>query len=293
VPDVAAERLSKLLAAAGVASRRAVDALIEAGRVTIDGRPATLGERIDPAACRVAVDGRPVDLAAALAVPPVHLALHKPVGVTSTVADRHAERTVLDLVPPGAVPAGARLYPVGRLDRDSEGLILLTNDGEWAERVLHPRHGVEREYAVGIAVRLDPEQRAALARGIDLEEGHAAFGSLRLATRTETMALGRLVAPALESGLAWYRVTLGQGWKRQVRRMFGAIGAPVVRLVRVRVGPVRLDVRAGSIRHLGAAEVRRLASAPPPPKPSATEAPPAPAHHPARRPPQGRPRTRR
>src|SRR5664280_877767 len=109
---------------------------------------ATLGEKADPAVTEIAVDGRPVDVAAALVVPAVHLALHKPAGVTSTVVDRHADRTVLDLVPARLLGPGIRLYPVGRLDLDSEGLLILTNDGAWTDRVLHPRHGVEREYAV-------------------------------------------------------------------------------------------------------------------------------------------------
>jgi 23S rRNA pseudouridine2605 synthase len=174
------------------------------------------------------------------------------------VADRHAARTVLDLVPARLVPPGARLYPVGRLDRDSEGLLLLTNDGAWTDRVLHPRHGVEREYAAAFAVPLDAEQRAALAAGIPMEEGTARLGGLRSATRTETASLARLLDPRPAAGLAWYRVTLGQGWRRQVRRMFGAVGAPVARLVRVRIGPLRLDLASGAVRPLTGAEVRRL-----------------------------------
>jgi 23S rRNA pseudouridine2605 synthase len=255
-----AERLGKVLAAAGVASRRGADALVEAGRVTVDGRPAVLGEKVDPASQAVAVDGRPIGAAAAATV---HLAVHKPVGVTSTVADRHAARTVLDLVPPGLVPAGTRLYPVGRLDRDSEGLLLLTNDGAWTERVLHPRHGVEREYAVAVGVPLDGRQRATLAAGIPLEEGIARVVSLRPATRTETSLLGALVDPPLAGGLAWYRVVLAHGWKRQIRRMLAAVDAPVLRLVRVRVGTLRLDLPAGGARLLTPAEVRRLAAARP------------------------------
>jgi 23S rRNA pseudouridine2605 synthase len=250
-----AERLGKVLASAGVASRRAADALVAAGRVTVDGRVATLGEKADPARQVVAVDGRPIGAGAA---PAVHLAVHKPAGVTSTAADRHAARTVLDLVPPGLVPPGTRLYPVGRLDRDSEGLLLLTNDGSWTERVLHPRHGVEREYAVALAAPLDEAQRAALAAGIALEEGVARLVALRPATRTETARLAELLVPQPARGLAWYRVVLAHGWKRQVRRMLAAVGAPVVRLVRVRVGTLRLDLPAGQARRLTPLEVRRL-----------------------------------
>lgn len=255
-----AERLGKVLASAGVASRRAADALVEAGRVTVDGRTAVLGEKADPALQVVAVDGRPIGTTAA---PSVYVALHKLAGVTSTAADRHAARTVLDLVPAGLVPRGTRLYPVGRLDLESEGLLLLTNDGAWTERVLHPRHGVEREYAVAVALPLDGAQRAALAAGIPLEEGVARLVSLRPATRTETALLAAQVDPSPGPGLAWYRVVLAHGWKRQVRRMLGAVGAQVVRLVRVRVGTLRLDLPAGQARLLAPAEVRRLAASRP------------------------------
>jgi len=255
---MAEERVGKLLATAGIASRRGADALISAGRVTLDGRVAVLGEKADPARSVILVDGRPVDVVGALGAATVHLAVHKPAGFTSTVADRHALRTVLDLVPARLVAPGVRLYPVGRLDRDSEGLLLLTNDGAWTEHVLHPRHGVEREYAAAFAAPLEIEQRNALAAGITLEEGVARLGGLRPATRTETASLVRLLDPRPDRGLAWYRLTLAQGWRRQVRRMFGAVGAPVVRLVRVRIGPLRLDLASGAARPLTATEIRRL-----------------------------------
>lgn len=254
-----AERISKVLATAGVASRRASDALVAAGRVTVDGRRAELGERVDPASQRIEVDGRPIVAAAPRLV---HLVLHKPVGVTSTVRDRHADRTVLDLVP-ADLAAGARLYPVGRLDRASEGLLLLTNDGAWADGVLHPRHEVEREYAVALDAPLDPAGRAALERGIELEEGIATLSGLRPQTRTETRRLAELIDPTPPDDLVWVRATLRQGWKRQLRRMFGAVGAPVRRLVRVRIGTLRLeDLAAGEARSLTQAEVRRLTGRP-------------------------------
>jgi 23S rRNA pseudouridine2605 synthase len=252
---VPAERLGKVLAAAGVASRRGADALVAAGRVTVDGRVATLGESADPASQAIAVDGRPV---AAAGAAHRYLAVHKPAGVTSTAADRHAARTVLELVPPDLAPRGTRLYPVGRLDLDSEGLLLLTNDGAWTDRVLHPRYGVEREYAVAVAVPLGREQRDALAAGIPLEEGTARLVGLRPATRTETARLAELLVPRPARTLTWYRVVLAHGWKRQVRRMFSAVGAPVERLVRVRVGTLRLDLPSGGARRLAPAEVRRL-----------------------------------
>ncbi len=250
------ERISKVLAAAGIASRRGSDELVAAGRVTVDGRPATLGERVDPEAQRVEVDGRPLRTASSARV---YLALHKPPGVASTVKDRHAQRTVVDLVP-AELAAGARLYPVGRLDQDSEGLILLTNDGDWAEHVLHPRYGVEREYAVALARPLDRGQAVALERGVELAEGVATVSLLRGQTHTEDRRLADILEPPPEAHLTWVRVTIHQGWKRQLRRMFGEVGAPVRRLVRVRIGTLRLDtMTTGDVRPLSATEVRRLA----------------------------------
>jgi 23S rRNA pseudouridine2605 synthase len=253
---VPAERISKVLASAGIASRRGADELVAAGRVTVDGHPAVLGEKVDPTTQAVAVDGRPIGATDAARV---YLALHKPPGVASTVRDRHAARTVLDLVPRD-LAAGARLYPVGRLDQDSDGLLLLTNDGDWADGILHPRHGVEREYAVGLSRPLTREQAEALERGVELEEGIATVGGLRGQTRTEDQRLADLLDPPPDPGLTWVRVTIHQGWKRQLRRMFGNVGAPVRRLVRVRIGTLRLDTMAsGEVRRLTQAEVRRLA----------------------------------
>ncbi len=253
---MAPERISKVLAAAGIASRRGADELIGTGRVRVDGRPAVIGERVDPDTQVIEVDGQPITRSDAR---PIYLALHKPPGVTSTVRDRHAATTVLDLVPQ-ELARSARLYPVGRLDQDSEGLILLTNDGDWAEHVLHPRYGVEREYAVGLARQLTREQAEGLERGVELAEGVATLYGLRGQTRTEDRRFDDLLDPPPDPGLAWVRVTIHQGWKRQLRRMFAGVGAPVRRLVRVRIGPLRLDdLVAGDVRPLTAAEVRRLA----------------------------------
>jgi len=249
------ERLQKVLAAAGVASRRASEGLIAAGRVQVDGRRATIGQQVDPATARIEVDGLPIGSAART----TYLLLHKPAGVTSTTADRHADTTVLDLLPTALVPEGARLYPVGRLDQDSEGLLILTNDGAWSERVLHPRFGVEREYALGVRAPLDRAQLDALEQGIPLEEGLATLHHLRPMTGAETSRLVELLVPP-PPDLTWYRATLRQGWKRQLRRMFGAVEAPIDRLVRVRIGPVRIDgLRSGKVRPLKAPEVRGLA----------------------------------
>jgi len=250
-----AERISKVLATAGVASRRGADELVAAGRVQVDGRRAVLGEKVDPETQRVEVDGRAITSTEAARV---YLALHKPPGVASTVRDRHAPRTVLDLVPP-ELAGGARLYPVGRLDQDSEGLLLLTNDGDWADGILHPRHGVEREYAVGLSRPLTRDQAEALEQGVELGEGIAALAGLRGHTRTEDQRLVDLLDPPPDAHLTWVRVTIHQGWKRQLRRMFGTVGAPVRRLVRVRIGALRLDTMAsGEVRRLTPSEVRRL-----------------------------------
>jgi 23S rRNA pseudouridine2605 synthase len=250
------ERLQKVLAAAGVASRRGSEALIAAGRVTVDGAVATVGLSVDASVARIAVDGRPLRAEARH----VHLVLHKPAGVTSTVRDRHAERTVIDLVPRDLASIAGRIYPVGRLDLDSEGLLLLTNDGAWADQILHPRNEVEREYAIALAQPLDHDRRRALEEGIELDEGTALVEYLRPATLTENRRLEALLAPRPAAGLVWYRGTLRQGWKRQLRRMFAAVDAPVLRLVRVRIGTLRLDdLPSGQVRELSGVEARRLA----------------------------------
>jgi cytidylate kinase len=257
MPEV---RLQKALAEAGVASRRAAEAMIVAGRVTVDGSPATVGQRVDPEHQAVAVDGRRIGTVARH----LYLALDKPIGVTSTVNDRHAERTVVQLVPTELRRRAGRLFPVGRLDRDSEGLILLTNDGDWGQRLSHPSFGVEREYAVGLARPLTRPEIEALLTGVRLDEGLARVVSLRDATAPETAKL-RGATELGPEGLTWYRVTLAQGWRRQLRRMFAAVGVPVARLVRVRIGTLRLDgMHVGEVRELTAAERDRLGRAAPP-----------------------------
>jgi cytidylate kinase len=248
-------RVHKALADAGVASRRAAEQLVIAGRVAVNGVTATVGLQVDPAADQITVDGK---LVSGAGQSRVYLLLAKPAGVTSTVSDRHAEHTVIDLVPAALRQGAARLYPVGRLDRDSEGLLLLTNDGAWAQRMLHPRHGIEREYAVGLLQPLNDEQREQLSRGITLDEGVARLIVLRPATSAETRRLVALLGDGVR-GLAWYQVTLGQGMKRQVRRMFGAVDAPVHRLMRVRIGTLRMgDMALGETRRLSATERGQL-----------------------------------
>jgi len=245
-------RLQKVLAERGVASRRASERLIAEGRVEVDGYVVrTMGTRVDPRA-RIEIDGR------AIAAPPKHryLMLNKPAGMLSTVRDERGRPTVVSLVDGGAPPgastvlpgASRRIYPVGRLDADSEGLILLTNDGDWAEHVLHPRYGHEREYEVTATGEVTPAAVAQLRRGVPLEEGVARAVSVRLLSRAQRGA--RL------------RVVLRTGWKRQIRRMCAAVGLRVTRLVRVRIGSLRLGALApGLWRELTPREVARLRGA--------------------------------
>lgn len=256
-------RLQRVLADRGVASRRGADALIAAGRVRVDGRPAELGERVDPKRQRVEVDGRPLGAVQEH----VYLALSKPAGVTSTVADRYASRTVIELVP-SELRNGVRLYPVGRLDRDSEGLLLLTNDGAFTDRLLHPRNEVEREYAVGVQGRLDQAALAALRDGVELADGRAAVRSIRLASGPEVGDIRRVFGEPVRE-LAWYRVVLREGRKREVRRLFAAVGAPVERLIRVRIGSLGVgSMGPGQVRRLTAEEVEGLvgSASPAPPR---------------------------
>lgn len=286
MPD---ERLQKILAAAGIASRRASEALIASGRVRVNGRVATIGEQVDAATAQIEVDGTPVGVGAAR----TYVVLHKPAGVTSTTRDRHAETTVLDLIPTALTPDGTRLYPVGRLDLDSEGLLLLTNDGAWADHVLHPRFGVQREYAVALARPLDHEQAATIRAGIQLDEGMALLEApLRGATAIETRTLTELLHPPPDPDFVWYRAVLAQGWKRQLRRMFASVGSPIQRLVRVRIGTVRLDrLPTGRARLLRAPEIRQLGTVPAGPRPPRV-APPRDRQAPAGSPPtaRGKPR---
>jgi len=253
---VARERIQKVIANAGVASRRGAEDLVRAGRVTVDGQPAGLGQQVDPNEQRVEVDGR---LLPRPTGPRSYWALNKPAGVVSTVRDRHAQRTVMEYLPPDA-RRSTRLYPVGRLDEDSEGLLLFTDDGAWADLLLHPRYGVEREYFVGLDRSVTKQQKLALRNGVELEEGLGRVDHLDDVTPAQVRTLMLLLEPPYPE-LRWYRVVLAQGWKRQIRRMFDGVGMPVRRLVRIRVGSLKLtDLRFGEARPLTHHEVTQLAS---------------------------------
>lgn len=233
-----AERVQKYLSRAGVASRRAAEELIIAGRVSVNGCTVTsLGEKIDPSADRVEVDGRPVDLPSSL----WYLMLNKPAGVVTTLDDPQGRPTVAQYVPDGA----PRLFPVGRLDFGTTGLLLLTNDGEFAHLLMHPRHHVAKVYQAGVDGVPDDGDLRALREGIDLDDGRTAPAEARVIARG--------------SGRASVELTLREGRKRQVRRMLSALGHPVRELTRVAYGPLALgDLPEGGVRRLTDAEVRAL-----------------------------------
>ena len=226
-----------MLAQAGYGSRRACEIMIAAGRVRVNGEVAVLGQKADLTVDRVTLDGT------AVSGPdrPTYVALYKPRRVLSAVETHDSRPTVRDLV-----PLSGHLYPVGRLDFDSEGLILLTNDGELTNLLTHPRFGHEKEYRVLLARRPDEEQLATWRRGVMLEEGGRTAPA---EVRFETTA-GRG---------AWIRVTMGEGRKRQIREVGRLLGLPVVRIIRVRIGSLRLgSLKPRQWRHLSADEVKEL-----------------------------------
>jgi pseudouridine synthase len=239
------DRLQKILARAGVASRRASEELIRAGRVTVNGQVATLGDKADSDQDAIKVDGK------RLQPPPSehrYLLLNKPPGVMSTVNDPEGRPTVLELVPPALRKA---LVPVGRLDFQTEGLLLLTNDGELAHRVAHPRYGCSKLYEVKVKGRPAEKDLDRLRAGVRIEGRRTA--PCRIAAHRPP-AGGR----EAETN-TWWQVELSEGRTRQIREMFFRIGAPVIRLRRVAVGPIRDDsLPPGGLRELTTAEVERL-----------------------------------
>lgn len=226
------ERLQKALARVGYGSRRVCEDLIAEGRVTVNGEVAELGRRVDPDHDLVEVDGAPIGVRPGL----VHYLLNKPAGVVTTASDTHGRPTVIELV-----PAEPRVFPVGRLDLETEGLLLLTNDGELANRIAHPSHGLEKEYLAEVVGKPSRGALRALREGIDLDDGPTA------------PARASLSAPSL------VKLTIHEGRNRQVRRMLDAVGHPVVRLVRTRIGPLSdRRLAPGAWRDLTLAELRSL-----------------------------------
>jgi len=233
------ERIQRILARAGYGSRRSCEELILAGRVHVDGEVAVLGQKADPWQQLITVDGERVKLPEEF----TYLAVNKPRGVLSDTEDARGRKTVLDLV-----PHTGHLFAVGRLDLTSEGLVLLTNDGDLANRLLHPRYGHEREYRVQVVGRPSEEVIRAWSRGIVLDG---------VKTRPAKIRVLRV-----EGGDTWLQVILQEGKKRQIRRIAAALGHPVRALVRVRIGPIRLGSLApGEWRALTKAEVDALRSA--------------------------------
>jgi 23S rRNA pseudouridine2605 synthase len=233
------ERLQKALARAGIGSRRAVEELIVAGRVRVNGAPAVLGRRVDVHKDKVEVDGSPVPLDPEL----VYYLLNKPEGVVSTAADPEGRETVVDLV-----DASVRVWPVGRLDVASEGALVLTNDGELTLRLTHPRYEVPKSYLVEVAGAMGGRARRQLARGVALDDGTTRPASVEV---VDTGVRGSVV-----------EITISEGRNKQVRRMMEAVGHPVRRLVRTSIGPLKLGrLKPGTARRLAPAEVRALYAA--------------------------------
>jgi 23S rRNA pseudouridine2605 synthase len=234
------ERLQKILARAGYGSRRACEEFITEKRVTVNGKIANLGEKADPAVDKIFVDGRPIKLEENR----VYIALHKPRNVISAVSSPDPRQTVRDLV---NVPG--QLYPVGRLDADSEGLILLTNDGELANQLTHPRYGHEKEYRVLVATRPDEEQLSSWRRGIVLEDGY----------HTRPV---QVTVEGFSGKGTWLRVIMKEGRKRQIRETGSRLGLPVVKIIRVRIGSLNLgNLKPREWRYLTPQEVAELSGA--------------------------------
>ena len=232
-----AERLQKLIAQAGLTSRRSAEEWIAQGRVEVNGRVAGLGDRADLQHDRILIDGAPLRPREA----PVAVLLNKPRGYLTSLKDPQGRRLVTELV----ADLPQRLFPVGRLDYNTEGLLLLTNDGQLAQRLAHPRHHVEKTYLVKVRGRLSEQARQRLTEGVRLEDGPtlpAQIANVRVQAKT-----------------SWFELTIREGRNRQVRRMCEAVGLPVSRLKRIRVGFLTLGtLPTGHYRPLTQAEVKKL-----------------------------------
>jgi 23S rRNA pseudouridine2605 synthase len=236
---MAEDRIQKILSHAGLGSRRACEEIILAGRVRVNGQVATIGQKADPEKDHLSVDGKPVELPESM----IYIAINKPRNVLSAVEAEKGDnrKTVRDLV-----PVEGRIYPVGRLDIDSEGLILMTNDGELTNKLTHPRYKHEKEYRVLVAVRPSEEQLNIWRRGVVLEDG---YKTAPADVRIESLA----------GKGTWLRVILREGRKRQIREMGALTGVPVVRIVRIRIASLYLgQLTPKEWRYLTQDEVRAL-----------------------------------
>jgi 23S rRNA pseudouridine2605 synthase len=232
------ERLQKILSRAGVSSRRGAEELIAAGRVAVNGITVSEpGTKADPDTDTITVDGKQLGVNAAS----VYIVLYKPAGYMTTLKDPQGRPLVTDLLS----GVRERVYPVGRLDYNTEGLLLLTNDGEWANALAHPRHEVDKEYHVRVRGRVSPEQVRRLAAGVELDDGNSAPAGVRIVRESENNT--------------WLSITIHEGRYRQVRRMCEAVSLTVVRLKRVRYGFLGLEgLKTGKYRFLTADEAARL-----------------------------------
>jgi 23S rRNA pseudouridine2605 synthase len=239
-------RLQKILSQAGIASRRQAETMITAGRVAVNGVVVTeLGTKADPDQDMIVVDGRPLTVTAAKR----YILLYKPSGYMTTLKDPEGRPLVIDLL----TGVGERVYPVGRLDYNSEGLLLLTNDGDWANRLAHPRYEIDKEYHVRVQGQVMPDQVARLSAGVTLEDGRTAPATVTVLKESEHNT--------------WISVTIHEGRYRQVRRMCEAVSLSVVRLKRVRYGTLDIgELKPGEYRHLSQIEVDRLITGAPVPK---------------------------
>lgn len=234
--DTDGERLQKVLAHAGLASRRSVEEMIEQGRIKVNGRLARLGQRVVPSKDKVEVDGSPWPLD----TDTVYYLMNKPSGSVSTSSDPEGRATVLDLID---VPA--RVWPVGRLDFNTEGALILTNDGDLTHRLTHPSFGMAKTYLAEVEGAVGPKAIRKLERGVVLEDGPTAPATARIVERSPTTTL--------------LEITISEGRNRQVRRMTEAVGHPVVRLVRTAIGPLQVGrLKPGQFRRLGPHEVQAL-----------------------------------
>ncbi len=230
------QRIHKVIAAAGLASLRKAEAMIREGRVDVNGAPAVIGQRIDPDRDRIEVDGVVLPVTPGLEY---HL-VNKPPGIVSTAADTHGRATVVDLV-----GAAVRLWPVGRLDADSEGLIIVTNDGTLTHRLTHPRFAVPKTYVALVEGEPGAATIKALVGGVELEDGLATARTARIVDR--------------RPGKTLLEIVMTEGRNREVRRMCDAVGHPVQRLVRTAIGELRdPELRPGTVRRMTIEEVRSL-----------------------------------
>jgi 23S rRNA pseudouridine2605 synthase len=231
------KRLQKILAEMGIASRRKAEELILEGRVTVNGKPAVLGMKADPSRDHIKLDGKLLTKPE----PKVYLMFNKPRSVVTTLYDPEGRPTVKDYLK----GVKYRVYPVGRLDFDSEGLLLLTNDGEFAHQVLHPSKKIPKTYLVKVKGILEDKEIKKLERGIKLEDGITAPAKIKKVRKAQNNS--------------WLEITIHEGKKRQIRRMLERVGHPVIRLKRIRINGLELgDLKPGEFRYLSSDEVKKL-----------------------------------